>query len=108
MTPELHRRLKEGRCPKCGELGPFLNGSPCCSLHGLYEMVLSVPEIDEPIVSNIRELECSNINIKIPIMERVSENCIMQIIEMEDVYFRRHLEECAAYFRRHLEELQCK
>ena len=26
----------EGRCPQCGELGPFLRGAPCCSQHGPY------------------------------------------------------------------------
>ena len=26
----------EGRCPQCGELGPFLRGAPCCSKHGPY------------------------------------------------------------------------
>lgn len=38
-TEERRRWFKEGRCPACGELGPFVQGAPVCSVHGPYPFV---------------------------------------------------------------------
>jgi hypothetical protein len=39
LSAERRRWFKEGRCPQCGELGPFVQGAPVCSLHGPYAFV---------------------------------------------------------------------
>ncbi|MBM4320609.1 MAG: hypothetical protein FJ125_11770 [Deltaproteobacteria bacterium] len=38
-SQEKRRWFKEGRCPLCGELGPFVAGAPVCSTHGPYTFV---------------------------------------------------------------------
>lgn len=34
--PEQSKWKEEGRCPQCGELGPFVHGAMTCSTHGVY------------------------------------------------------------------------
>jgi hypothetical protein len=38
-SEERRRWFREGRCPWCGELGPFVQGAPVCSTHGPYPFV---------------------------------------------------------------------
>jgi hypothetical protein len=42
---QMEKRLVEGRCPKCGELGALdVCGGANCSKHGLYTLVMTVTE----------------------------------------------------------------
>lgn len=39
QSAERRRWFREGRCPWCGELGPFVQGAAVCSTHGPYPFV---------------------------------------------------------------------
>ena len=45
-SEERRRWFREGRCPWCGELGPFVQGAPVCSTHGPYPFVRDPDEAE--------------------------------------------------------------
>lgn len=57
QSEERRRWFREGRCPWCGELGPFVQGAPVCPTHGPYPFVRDPDEAEGLDLSEVEPEE---------------------------------------------------